>query len=168
MKQLTASGVHGFKNHLFSDNRGTTTKADFSLDFKFDSRQLLSVSNYQSGTLRGLHFQREPSAETKIVTCVSGIIYDVVVNLESLLREDPEVFSIYLGDGCDFQGLLVPSNFAHGYLTLSDQVSITYLMDEVFDPNLASGLRWDDPKLNIQWPSVPKIISNRDSDWALL
>jgi dTDP-4-dehydrorhamnose 3,5-epimerase len=168
MDLLTSSGIYGIRNHFFSDERGKTTKAIFSEDFIFTSRQLLSVSNPQARTIRGLHYQVEPRAEKKIISCLSGTIFDVLVNLDSLSTKNPEIFSMRIGEGCEYQGLLAPSNFAHGYLTLSDDVLITYLMDEVFDSNCTSGLRWDDPKLGIDWPNTPVIISKRDLDWTLL
>lgn len=168
MDLLSASGIYGLKNHFFSDERGKTTKTVLPEDFIFGSRQLLSVSNPHARTIRGLHFQIEPRAENKIISCLSGTIFDVLVNLDSLSTNDQEIFSMRIGDGCEYQGLLAPSNFAHGYLTLSDDVLITYLMDEVFDSNCASGLRWDDPKLGINWPTTPEIISKRDLGWTLL
>lgn len=168
MYQLTDTGIYGIKKQCFSDERGMSLKFPIPDSFNFETRQLLSVSNPKEGTLRGMHFQVAPKAENKIICCLSGSIFDVLVNLETLHLNNPEIFSIHLGDDSEFQGLLVPSNYAHGYLTLSEKVSLNYVMDKEFDAFLASGLRWNDPKLAIEWPSIPKTISKRDMEWPVL
>lgn len=168
MYELTKTGIYGIKKQCFSDERGISSKFPISDSIHFETRQLLSVSNPREGTLRGLHFQVAPKAEKKIICCVTGSIFDVLVNLDTLHLDNPDIFSIYLGDDSEFQGLLVPSNYAHGYLTLSNEVSLNYVMNNEFDAFLASGLRWDDPKLAIEWPAIPKTISKRDLEWPVL
>jgi len=168
MHQLTKSGVYGLENLDFLDARGRSTRYELPENVMFKPQQLLSVHNNQNGTLRGLHFQNRPKAETKILHCLLGTIFDVLVNLDSLGLPQPDIFSIELGKGCEYQGLLIPSNFAHGYLTTSEHSDLLYLMDQDYEPSFASGIRWDDPKLRIDWPSPPNVISDRDSLWPHL
>ena len=168
MDQLTKSGILGFKVGNFSDERGQIVKAEIALDTVFKPSQMLNVTNHYSNTLRGLHFQEEPFAEKKLIVCVKGSIFDVLINRTTVLDSNPEVFEIFLGQDFDYQGLLVPASFAHGYVTLSDGVELNYLMDLPFNSSKSDGYLWSDPKLKINWPVTPKHISSRDQNWDLL
>jgi dTDP-4-dehydrorhamnose 3,5-epimerase len=166
--QLTKSGILGFKVGKFSDERGQILKAEFALDAVFKPSQMLHVTNRYSNTLRGLHFQEAPFAERKVIICLKGNIFDVLINRTTVLDLNPEVFEISLGQEFDYQGLLIPANFAHGYVTLSDDVELNYLMDLPFNSSKSDGYLWSDPKLKIRWPVTPKHISSRDQNWDLL
>jgi dTDP-4-dehydrorhamnose 3,5-epimerase len=120
-----------------------------------------------AGTVRGLHFQRAPHAETKLVRCVRGAIFDVVADLRPgsatcrrwqsfILRED------------DDQSLCIPPGCAHGFQTLRDGCEVLYHMDAAYAPDFADGVRFDDPALAIDWPLPVGMISARDRDWPLL
>lgn len=137
----------------------------------FDNFNLIQasiVTNPIAGTLRGLHYQSEPYAETKIIQCTSGKIFDVIVDLRRSSKTRFKYTSIELGPECEFQGLIVPKGYAHGYITLKPNSSIIYFMDAPFSAEHARGLRWNDPKLNILWPIEPTQVSKLDTSWPIL
>ena len=123
--------------------------------------------NARRGTLRGLHYQAKPHREAKLVRCTAGAIYDVIVDL----RQDSPTRLRWLGIQltADSRGALyVPKDFAHGFVTLVDEVEVFYQISEPFAPSAARGLRWDDPELAVTWPIEPEVISARDREWPLL
>jgi dTDP-4-dehydrorhamnose 3,5-epimerase len=118
--------------------------------------------NTSRGTLRGLHFQAEPAPEPKLVRCTAGRIFDVAVDLR---RTSPS-FCRWTGHELDAEtqnGLYIPAGCAHGFLTLSDNADVTYLMGAAYAAELARGVRWDDPAFNIDWPFEPAMLSERDA-----
>jgi dTDP-4-dehydrorhamnose 3,5-epimerase len=121
--------------------------------------------NTRAGTLRGLHFQREPHAEAKIVRCTRGAIFDVVVDL----RADSPTRGGWFGAELDELGgaaLYVPEGCAHGFQTLTDDADVFYLISEAYAPEAAAGVRWDDPAFAIAWPpAAARTISERDRAW---
>ncbi len=126
-----------------------------------------SVShNHKARTLRGMHFQAEPFPETKVVSCARGRMLDVIVDLR---RESP-TFCRWLSvelSGQDGRSLYVPAGFAHGFLTLEDDTIVHYLISEAYRPELARGVRWDDPAFGIEWPSGDDpTMSARDRGYA--
>ena len=122
----------------------------------------VSVSyNRLAGTLRGMHFQRPPHAETKLVRCVRGAVYDVIVDL----RRDSDSYGRWTGlelSANNRRGLLVPAGFAHGFITLDDNTEVLYQISAYFTPGSGAGLRHDDPKLGIEWPIPVKVIAEKD------
>ena len=120
--------------------------------------------NTSKGTLRGMHFQREPKPEAKLVRCIKGGIYDVIVDL----RRDSITFCKWIGvelDETKATAICMPSGVAHGFLTLSDDAQILYQMTEYYSPDLAAGVRWDDPAFGIVWPAEVKVIADRDNSF---
>ena len=123
--------------------------------------------NRVRGTLRGMHFQISPHAEIKIVRCNRGSIFDVVVDV----RSDSPTYYRWQGfqlNQANGDMLYIPEGFAHGFLTLSDDVEVYYQMSTGYSAESARGLRWDDPALGIDWPGEVKVISQRDLDWPRL
>ena len=119
-----------------------------------------SVSyNEHAGTLRGMHYQAEPHGENKLVRCVRGAIFDVVIDLRSRRWYGLEL------DAESRRALYVPRGFAHGFLTLSDSAEVLYHMDTPFVPGAGRGVRWDDPAFGIEWPRQPVVISERDATY---
>jgi dTDP-4-dehydrorhamnose 3,5-epimerase len=113
------------------------------------------------GTVRGLHFQAPPHAETKIVRCVAGAVFDVFVDL----RLGSPTYGQWDGhvlNGDAPRWLVIPKGFAHGYCTLTDDTLFAYKVDARYAPAAESGLAWDDPTLAIQWPVREPILSERD------
>lgn len=121
--------------------------------------------NVRSGTLRGMHYAIAPSAEAKLVRCVSGAIYDVIVDI----RPGERTFGEWTGAELTAESglaIYVPSGFAHGFLTLADNTDVFYQMGDTFRPETARGFRWNDKSFGISWPRVPEVISDRDSSYA--
>jgi dTDP-4-dehydrorhamnose 3,5-epimerase len=120
----------------------------------------VSVST-RKGTLRGLHYQAAPFAETKLVRCTGGGVYDVVVDLRPQSRTFKSWTSVVL-TAENRIALYVPEGCAHGFLTLEDQCEVFYQMSEFYNPGSARGVRWDDPAFQIDWPGKVEVISERD------
>jgi dTDP-4-dehydrorhamnose 3,5-epimerase len=121
--------------------------------------------NARAGTLRGMHWQRAPQAEAKLVRCTRGAIHDVVADIrpDSPAFGRHEAFTLR-GDG-DLM-LFIPAGLAHGFLTLEDSTEVLYAMDIPFVPGHAAGFRWDDPAFAISWPAPPALVSAQDTAWA--
>ena len=121
--------------------------------------------NHRRGTLRGLHFQLPPFAETKLVRCTRGAIWDVIVDLRPGSPTFLEWVAVEL-TAENRRTLYVPEEFAHGYQTLADASEVWYQMSVPYAPDAARGLRWDDPRLAIEWPEAEgRVISERDRAW---
>ncbi|MEP7290287.1 MAG: dTDP-4-dehydrorhamnose 3,5-epimerase [Chloroflexota bacterium] len=157
---------------LRSDARGFFARA-FCID-EF-GRQGLSTTivqanisyNVAKGTLRGMHYQLEPAGETKLVRCISGAIYDVIVDL----RPESPTYLQHVGvtlSAENRRALYVPKMFAHGYLTLTEGAEVLYQVDAFYAQPYERGLRYDDPALGIVWPEAVTTISEKDQAWALL
>lgn len=129
-------------------------------------QQNLSLS-MQAGTIRGMHFQKAPHAEGKLIRCTRGSIYDVIVDVR---RGSPTHLQhqSYVLDDRDKDQLYIPPGFAHGFQTLVDDVEMTYLMTDFYRPSAGAGLRFDDPVLAIDWPLPVGPISRQDASWPLL
>lgn len=126
----------------------------------------LSVSQ-KAGTLRGMHFQRAPHAESKLVTCVRGAVYDVVADL----RPDSPTYRQWQAFELTQAGelvLYIPKGCAHGFQTLVDDCEILYQMDTPYAPSHADGVRFDDDALRIDWPLEVSVISEKDLGWPPL
>jgi dTDP-4-dehydrorhamnose 3,5-epimerase len=123
--------------------------------------------NYKAGTIRGLHYQVPPAAETKLVRCTRGRIYDVIVDLRPSSATYLQHFGIELSDE-NRRALYVPELFAHGYQALSDNAEVAYQVSEFYTPGHERGLRYNDPALAIRWPMPVSIISDKDANWPLL
>ena len=133
--------------------------AEHGLDGKFVQCNL--SHNASRGTLRGMHFQRDPRPEIKLVRCIRGAVYDVVIDL----RRDSPTYLRWAGAELSADNALamyVPAGFAHGFQTLEDNTDVWYQMGEFYAPELAAGVRWDDPAFGIQWPLSDPILSERD------
>jgi dTDP-4-dehydrorhamnose 3,5-epimerase len=122
--------------------------------------------NHKRGTLRGMHFQKAPHAQAKIIRTTRGSLLDVIVDL----REDSPTFRQW--DAVELTAdnhrmLYMPEGIAHGYLTLEDNTEAYYHVSAPWVPQAESGVRWDDPAFAIAWPFAPTIVSERDGQWPL-
>jgi dTDP-4-dehydrorhamnose 3,5-epimerase len=117
--------------------------------------------NRRRGTLRGMHYQAAPHREAKLVRCVAGAVYDVIVDLRpgspTHLQWTAEELAASTG-----AALYVPPGFAHGFMTLEDDTDVFYQMGEFHVPEAARGFRWNDPAFSIGWPFEPVVVSERD------
>ncbi len=121
----------------------------------------------RAGTLRGLHFQRAPHDEVKLVRCTAGAVWDVAVDL----RSESPTYRRWAGVELSAKArnmLLVPAGCAHGYLTLVDGAEITYLTSQFYEPGAATGVRFDDPAFAIAWPRPVEVVSEQDRAWPLI
>lgn len=123
--------------------------------------------NHKRGTVRGMHFQQKPHEETKLVRCTRGAMFDVALDLR------PDSPTRYQWTGVELTSenrrmLYIPEGFAHGYQTLIDDTEIFYQMSEAYHPGSARGLRWNDPRLGIDWPLEVTSISKRDQEFDLI
>ena len=127
-----------------------------------DNLVQISISfNKKKGTLRGMHFQKKPFEEAKIVRCTKGKIFDVVIDL----RPESKTFMNWASfelDSNESKILYIPEGFAHGFQTLEDNTELVYQISNWYSPEHASGLRWDDNKFQINWPIQNPIISKKD------
>jgi dTDP-4-dehydrorhamnose 3,5-epimerase len=121
--------------------------------------------NTQKGTLRGMHYQIPPVSETKVVSCVRGAIYDVIIDL----RPDSPTYRDYIAvelSAENRRALYIPELFAHGFQTLTDDAEVLYQMGEFYTPGYDRGIRYDDPEFAIEWPLPVSVISDRDLAWS--
>ena len=119
------------------------------------------------GTIRGLHYQIAPATEAKLVRCTVGALYDVIVDLRPNSKTYLQHVAVELTAG-NRRALYIPAMFAHGFQTLANSSEVFYQINEFFAPDLARGLRFDDPKLGIKWPLPVSIMSEKDRNWPLL
>ena len=120
--------------------------------------------NQKKGTLRGLHYQEQPYAEAKLVQCIKGAVYDVIIDL----RKDSPTYAKWAAfelDALKRHILYVPEGLAHGFQTLEDETLVYYLMFEVYAHKYARGVRWNDPVFGIKWPLTDPVISSKDRSW---
>jgi len=165
-------GVYIIEPELKTDDRGfftrTFCKDELSkLGIEFTIVQANVSFSKKRGTLRGMHFQNDPKAEGKIVQCLKGAVYDVVVDL----RKNSKTYGQWVAEELthnDKKMLLVPKGLAQGFQTLSDDCELQYFMSEFYHPDYASGVRWDDPFFNITWPIENPILSEKDKSWPLI
>ena len=154
------------------DGRGFFARSFCKREFEaqglaLDVVQSNVASTYKQGTLRGLHYQEPPAAETKLMRCTSGAVFDVIVDL----RPDSPTYREHVGvelTADNRRSLYVPPLFAHGYQTLTDNSEVTYLVNEFHSVECERGLRYDDPALRIPWPLPVAMISDKDASWPLL
>ena len=120
----------------------------------------------KKGTIRGLHFQKSPKQEDKIVQCLQGSVFDVAIDL----RKKSKTYGQWVGEVLSAENkrmLLVPKGFAHGFQTLEKNCLVEYFVSQYYFPEYESGLRWDDPYFSINWPIKKAKVSDKDAHWPL-
>ncbi|NTW03327.1 MAG: dTDP-4-dehydrorhamnose 3,5-epimerase [Oscillochloris sp.] len=122
--------------------------------------------NRTRGTLRGMHFQHTPYAETKLIRCVRGAIVDIIIDLRPGSPSYKRWISAEL-TAENRRAIYVPEGFAHGFQTLVDDVEVIYQVSQIYTPSAASGVRYDDPAFGITWPLPVSEISPKDLTWAV-
>ena len=120
--------------------------------------------NAARGTLRGMHYQRAPYEEPKLVRCTRGRIYDVAIDLRPGSPSFCRSFGVELSAERR-DALFIPGGCAHGFLTLADDSEVFYMMGEVYRPEAAAGVRWNDPAFAVAWPFAPVTMAERDAGW---
>ena len=154
------------------DSRGFFARAFCQQEFEAHGLKPLIAQanvayNVRQGTLRGMHFQFPPAAETKVVRCTRGAIVDIIVDLRPESATYLEHIAVEL-TADNHRALYVPERFAHGYQVLEDKTETSYQVGEFYAPGFEGGLRYDDPRLGLEWPLPVSVISDKDKVWKLL
>lgn len=166
-------GAYLIELEPISDFRGSFARQFCKKEMKkfgidFEICQCNISKNPKAGTLRGMHYQKEPYPEIKMVSCTQGKIFDCIVDL----REDSQTYLKWQGFELSEDNnkmLYIPSGCAHGFQTLEDNSTVYYQLGEFFMPEYYSGVRWNDPKIGIEWPQTEnRIINDRDNSYELL
>jgi dTDP-4-dehydrorhamnose 3,5-epimerase len=168
-RQTALSGVFLIDPEPKEDQRGffarTVCAHEFAVHGLTAHFVQASISfNRWRHTLRGLHFQRAPHEEDKLVRCTSGALYDVVVDLRPQSSTYLNWFGVEL-TAANRRALYVPKGLAHGFVTLADRTELLYQMSAFYAPGFADGIRWNDPRIGIAWPVPEPIISDRDANY---
>ena len=168
--QVTKTAIDGvliIEPKVFGDARGWFMETWSARKFQAAGLTFEFVQDNQSysahkGTLRGLHYQTAPFAQTKLVRCTRGKLLDVAVDI----REDSDTFKQWVAvelTADNKKQLLIPRGFAHAFLTLTDDVEIQYKTDNFYAPNCDGNIRWDDPEIKVDWPFPPTILADKDA-----
>jgi dTDP-4-dehydrorhamnose 3,5-epimerase len=162
-------GVVLITRDCFADDRGFFARTWDTREFESHGLNPRVVERNLSGnrtaaTLRGLHYQRPPHAQAKVVACVTGAIYDVVVDIRPESPTYRQWFATELAADTGSM-LYIPEGCAHGFETLHPDSLVEYLMSDFFAPDFSTGVRWDDPAFGIFWPMPPEVVSPRDRSW---
>ncbi|MCL6443210.1 MAG: dTDP-4-dehydrorhamnose 3,5-epimerase [Alicyclobacillus sp.] len=165
-------GVFMIEPDVFGDERGffteSYTKEKFeALGITDDFIQDNHSFSAPAGTLRGLHYQLQPAAQTKLVRVVQGAIYDVVVDIRKGSPTFGKWVSVIL-TGWNHRQLYVPKGFAHGFCTLVPDTHVMHKVDAYYSPEHDRGIRWDDPALGIPWPMTNVVLSEMDKRHPVL
>lgn len=166
---LKVNGAYVIDLEKKGDDRGFFARQFCQEEFKsqgltFDLAQANISFTGQKHTLRGMHYQLAPKAETKLIRALSGAIWDCVLDL----RPDSPTFKQWDGAKLTAENrrtMLCPKGVAHGFITLTEDTELLYLMDEFYAPELASGVRWNDSAFKIEWPAEPSLLNDRDKNY---
>ncbi len=165
-KETALKGAYIIELEEIADERGffarTYCRREFEERGLNNNVAQCSISyNTRRGTMRGMHFQSKPYAETKLVQCIRGAQYDVIIDL----RPESKTYCGWIGIELSDKNkhlLYVPEGFAHGFQTLEDNTVVYYQISEFYTPQSAGGVRWNDPAFGIDWPLEDPIISEKD------
>ena len=165
-------GVVILEPQVFGDARGWFMESwskkkmeaiGISVDFVQDNHSFSA----EKGTLRGLHYQLNPMAQAKMLRVSRGVIFDVAVDI----RRGSPTYAKWVGvelSAENYRQLFIPRGFAHGFITLTDDVEVQYKADNFYSPDCDGNIRWDDPEIGVVWPISPRVLSDKDSSAPLL
>lgn len=167
--QSPLKGAYTIELEKRGDNRGFFARVFCSEEFAAAGlassfAQINDSLNGKKGTLRGLHYQLAPATEVKVVRCISGALFDVILDL----RPQSPTFGKWFGETLSAENRLMmycPKGFAHGFITLEENTEAFYLASSPYAPQLERGVRFNDPAFNIEWPIEPVEISEKDNTW---
>jgi dTDP-4-dehydrorhamnose 3,5-epimerase len=169
LSETRLEGLYLVELDLIEDARGAFARSFCREEFEaagveFSVAQANISFNRFAGTIRGMHLQKEPRAEAKIVRCTRGALFDVAIDL----RPGSDTFCEWYGTELNAENrraLFIPEGFAHGFQTLTDDTEVHYLMSEPYAPEYATGVRFDDSVFGIEWPMDVVSISDKDRSW---
>ena len=159
-------GLCLIKPELHKDERGVFRRSYCEDEFSkqginFTVKQGNISENYKKHTLRGFHYQISPSIESKVISCVTGSLYNVVIDL----REDSKTYHEWVAleiSSINKESIYVPAGCANAFLTMSDNTTVHYYMGDSFSPETYRGIRYNDCMFSVEWPFEPKVISKKD------
>ena len=169
LKKLKFKGFYLLSFKSFNDNRGYF-KRHFCKKFLKKKKIVLDIKQgnvshtFKKATLRGFHYKKGKSKETKILSCLTGKIFHVAIDLRKKSKTYKKTFSIIL-DSKNKESIIIPPHCANAILTLEDNTILHYYMSDFFEEKKYSGIRYNDPNLKIKWPLKPKIINFRDENY---
>jgi dTDP-4-dehydrorhamnose 3,5-epimerase len=168
-KETSLAGAYVIELEMLEDERGFFARAFCQNEFEEHGLNPVIAQgniafNVTKGTLRGMHFQYPPAAESKLVRCTRGAILDIIVDLRPESPTYLEHFAVEL-DEDNHTALYVPERFAHGYQTLRDRTETSYQVGEFYTPGTEGGLKYDDPRLDLRWPLPVSVMSEKDQNW---
>lgn len=166
--QTRLKGAYIIDLEKMGDERGFFARAFCVNEFRDMGliENLVQINNSaasKKGTLRGLHYQFEPFAETKLVRCIRGSLLDIIIDM----REGSDTFCQHTSVELSAENrrmFYVPKGFAHGFITLEDDTEAFYMVDQFYAPEQERGVRWNDPHFGIEWPLEPSVISDKDAN----
>jgi len=166
------SGVFEVKIEPHNDERGFFSRIWCKKEFEQYNLETEIVQcniayNKKKGIVRGMHYQKGENAEVKVVSCISGSVYDVVIDL----RKNSATFGKWLGcklSADEHNALYIPKGFAHGYQTLTQDATLSYMVSSFYAPDSEDGVRYNDPKFAIKWPLQITGVSEKDKKWQLI
>lgn len=171
IKKTKFDGLFIIKVNFKYDDRGYFLK-NFKSDYfniskqNFQLKEINISYNKYKGTLRGMHYQKSPFSETKIIQCLRGKIHDVVIDLRKKSSTYGENFSCQLSED-DGKLIFIPKGFAHGYQTLKPNTTVQYFVDQKYNKKYELGIQYDDPKFALKWPLKVSKISKKDLNWKM-
>jgi len=168
-KKTELNGSYIIELEPLEDERGFFARSFCQKEFEkhglnFQCVQCNISYNKKKGTIRGMHYQEAPHQEAKLVSCIQGAIYDVIIDLRKDSLTYCHWFPVEL-TADNYKMLYVPEGFAHGFQTLEDDTVVFYQMSEFYHPEFVRGVRWDDSTFVINWPLKQRVISHRDQSY---
>jgi dTDP-4-dehydrorhamnose 3,5-epimerase len=166
------AGAYVIELEPFLDERGLFVRTFCQQEFAqigFDKKivQINHSLTRQKGTIRGLHYQRPPACEIKIIRCIQGAVFDVLVDLRAGSPTFLKWHGVELSEK-NMKMVYIPERFAHGFQTLTDNTELIYHHSTFQSPVHESGLKWDDPSVSIQWPAPASVISAKDQKYPII
>ena len=163
-------GAHLIEMTPIEDARGGFARTYCENEFRdagLETRFVQGNMSYthRANTIRGMHYQNAPHAEVKLFRCVRGALYDVIVDLRPGSKTYLEWRGYHLTEDNNRQ-IYVPEGFGHGFLSLSADTAVSYMVSAFYAPGAESGFRWNDPTIGIEWPAPIDVISDKDQNWA--
>ncbi|WCK56167.1 dTDP-4-dehydrorhamnose 3,5-epimerase [Aneurinibacillus sp. Ricciae_BoGa-3] len=172
INETKLDGVLVIEPDVFCDRRGFFMESynesafnELGLHVRFlQDNHSLSIN---CGTIRGLHYQLNPKTQTKLVRVLTGVIYDVVVDIRKNSPTFGQYISVILSEE-NKRELLIPKGYAHGFCTLAPNTQVAYKVDEYYSPDHDRGILWSDPDIGIEWPTSNPVLSKKDEHHPLL
>lgn len=163
------AGAYSIDLEPFRDERGLFARTFCQKEFKQIGHhkafvQLNHSRNIHKGTIRGMHYQNPPFAEIKLVRCIKGSVYDVIIDIRKNSPTYLQHYGLVLSES-NMKMIYIPEGFAHGFQTLEDNSELIYHHTDFYTPGVESGLKFDDPSVGIKWPLAPTIISDKDQNY---